>query len=369
MNWISVVVCVVATPLCAQLRIIDPKPGAYLSGPYEIRIESHLDDVVRTVLYVDGEVAATREGAASRIELDFGEEIKRHELTVEMIDASGSIFRSPTVTTRALRVDYQETTRLVLVSAIVKTRSNKALLDLSRDDFRVLEEDEPLEIRSFMKEEVPLDLVLLLDTSSSMKEDIDALRKAAALFVMQLDPPDRVSIIEFNNEPKKLIDFSTNRKRLLDVIAGLNSYGETALFDALEMGILALKDRRRGRRAVVLFTDGRDSRYEEPETKRRLYLRTIAMAQDCEINLFTLGLGKKIHEAALQSMAMETGGRYYFARKSRQLETVFSELLSDLRSLYLLGVVPRNDRKGFHALEISVRKSGARVYARKGYTL
>ena len=353
----------------AQLEITDPERGAYVSGEYEVLLKAENPSaIVMVQLFLDGGVVFSQEGWVERIVVDFGETIDRHELYASVRYQDGATVRSSVVTTRALRVDYEETARLLLLGVVVKTRSNRPIIDLSRDDFLVFENGQPLSIRSFYKEDLPLDLVFLLDTSSSLREDgIDALKHAAITFIQKLSSSDRVALYEFKKAPRKLTGFTTDRKRLIQEIESLEALGETALFNAAHLGLEDLLGRRKGRKAMVLFTDGRDSFYEDPHDKARMMREAITKAQNQEVTLFNLGLGK-VNGPVLERMAEETGGRYYHADNPRRLPEIFNDILTDLKSQYILGVEPNPRGAGFQKIDVKVKKRRAVVYARKGYT-
>ena len=354
----------------AQVRVVDPEPGGYVSGEYEIQLAADQPELIQeTRFYIDGRLVSSGKGWIAGLLYDFGEAIEAHTIHAEVIEKNGGRQESERVTTRALRVDYEETTRLILLSAVVKTRANKPLTGLDADDFEVLHNGRALPIESFHKEALPLDLVLLLDTSSSLRnEGFPELKQSSIQFLNELTRSDQVLLFEFKNEPHRLLGFTTDRKRLVQQINELKPSGATALFDALLLGLDSLGSRRRGRKAVVLFTDGRDTRYEEPQRKAKLLRRAISQAQNQEVTVFTIGLGDKIHKQALETIAEETGGRYLFADKAIRLPQRFAELVEDLKNQYILGVRPPDSGSGFHALEIKVKKRRAVVYARKGYT-
>ncbi len=356
--------------LFAQIEITDPTDGAYVSGEYEVRLATKDPvDIKRTALYLDGKLAIEKSGWTPRLVVDFGETIERHELYAALETNSGEKLVSQIVITRKLHIDYSETTRVVLLGAVVKSRSNKPIVGLTKNHFSVFENGKPLVIENFYKEQLPLDLVMLLDTSSSLRDQgIHDVKQASSAFINRLETADRVALYEFKRNPHKLLDFTNDRKRLQAKITGLESLGETALFNALHLGLKDLRGRRKGRKALLLFTDGRDSFYDDPRDKARMMRQAIIMAQDQEVTIFTLGLGKKIHRPALERIAEETGGRFYYADNSSKLAQTFSEILIDLKNQYMLGVIPQAQGAGFRKLEIKVKKRGAVVHSRKGYT-
>lgn len=360
----------ITTWCLGQVQVIDPLNGSYLSGPYEVLLAAeNPQSIASTEIFLDGSRVLAAAGFQEKIFLDFGDDLSAHELYARVIMVGGQTFTSKTVRSRALEINLVATSEVILLTAVVKTRRNKFITGLSQTSFSVMENNRKLKISTFHRERLPLDLVLLLDTSSSLRvKGIDTVKAAAVTFLKHLDASDRVSLYEFKNNPIKLLDFTTDRKRLIEQIASLEALGETALFDSLTQGLADLKGRRRGRKALVLFTDGRDSVYEEPETKGRLLRQSIARAQNQEVTLFTIGLGSRVHKGAMERLALETGGRYHHAEGVTDLSGIFAEIIIDLKHQYVLGVVSKSTGSGFQRLDITVRKRGAIVYARKGYT-
>ncbi|QTD47692.1 VWA domain-containing protein [Sulfidibacter corallicola] len=378
MRWIHLLpwalvwaAAVSGSSLLAQVRILDPLEGAYVSDRYEVVLEIAEPSVVtRTQLLLNEEPVFDKEGAHTAVVVDFGETIEQHHIVARLVLQSGETVASPAVVTKALRVDFETTARVLLLSALVKNGRGSPILGLERKDFRVFEDGNPVEIRSFFTERLPLDLVLVLDTSSSLgQEGITTVRKAAHSFVQNLADSDRVAIFEIKNEPIKVLGFTNDRKQMTASIGGLNSKGQTALFDSLGAALNDLEGRKRGRRAIVMFTDGRDSIYELARNKAYQMRVAIERAQNAETVVYTIGLGKKINRGALETIAADTGGRFLYADRALRLPKLFQEVVLDLKHQYVLGVVPKATNTGYHALKVEVRKRRARVVTRKGYTL
>lgn len=353
-----------------SLEILDPVNDALVSGDYEMVLRTdQAEAVVRTEVLINDVVVFNEEGWQPTPTVDFGEDFTRQIVQARIAMSDGSAVLSDPLRTRELKVFYEETSRLILVSAIVRSRFNRPVELLSQEDFRVFEGRQELEIATFNSEQVPLDLVLMLDTSSSLRGAMDTLKTAASAFLDKLQQVDRVALYSFANESDHVMGFTNDRKLMRKHIDAFEAYGETALFDTLLLSLDAISQRNRGRRAIVLFTDGRDSVYEEPREKARFFRDAVNQAQKNEVVVFTIGLGKRINEDALTALSEETGGRYYHADGFADLSDRFAQVLADLRNQYLLGVIPASNQPGFHELEIKVKKMGAKVYARKGYTI
>lgn len=352
-----------------HVTIVDPVGGSYVSGNYAILLETDVaDKVAQTRVFLDQSLVEELPGWQAEMVISFGDGTRSYEIQVELDLVDGQTIRSPMVRTKALKVDYVETSRAILISTVVKNRKRQHLTDLDRSQFQVFEDGKALKIQSFDYENLPLDLVMVLDTSSSLREGIVDLKRAAAAFLKQLSATDLVALLEIKNKPRKIQDFTNDQKLLMGHIEAMESLGQTALFDTVELGLAAFPEKRRGRRTIILFTDGRDSVYEEPYFKAKLLRNIITQAQNNEVTLFAVGLGKRINAPALERMAEDTGGRFIFAENPQRLPAAFGEIILDLKHQYVLGVLPESRRKGFHELDVRVAKRGAKVFARKGYT-
>jgi VWFA-related protein len=148
---------------------------------------------------------------------------------------------------------------LVQVPAVVTDHSGKFVTDLSRGDFSVSEDGKRQEISIFAAVKQPFSAVLVLDTSNSAEDRLKVIQNAAVTFTGQLRPDDRVMVISFDNEVRKLTDFTNDRTELERAIRGTESGFGKLLYEAVARALESLRDVE-GRRAVILFSDGVDMR-------------------------------------------------------------------------------------------------------------
>lgn len=341
--------------LAQELRLEWPQPGSPATGECEVHWRTlDLPGAQRVRLYLDEVLAQELPGDATSAVLDFGVG-QAHLVRVEVQDGAGQWLSSPAVRTRGIRFDFEETSRILLLPIALRSRSGKVPGDLDPRRFRVFEAGQVVQVQSVFRENLPLDLVLLLDTSSSMKGAMADLQAAAHAFLAGLAEEEAVAIVQFHSQVLVLQGFSSDKGLLASRLANLQPRGETALFDALLAGLELLAGRARGKRALVLFTDGRDSVYEEAAQQAALFHRVVAKAQMQELPLFTLGLGKTIQPEMLQALAAETGGRFLGVGSSRDLPAAFDTLLQELRQQIILAVVPQASTPGFHSWQVKLR--------------
>ena len=148
-------------------------------------------------------------------------------------------------------------TDLVTVPLIATDRSGMYITDLRKEEFTISEDDVAQEIAVFGKVAAPFHVVLLLDTSSSTRDKLREIQRAASTFVEQLQPVDRVKVISFDDKVNDLNQFTSDRDVLRAAINGTKSGDGTKVYDAVELAVNTIR-RINGRKAIVLFSDGMD---------------------------------------------------------------------------------------------------------------
>lgn len=148
-------------------------------------------------------------------------------------------------------------TDLVTVPLIATDRGGMYITDLRKEEFTITEDDVQQEIAVFGRVAAPFHVVLLLDTSSSTRDKLKEIQRAANTFVEQLQPVDRVKVISFDDKVNDLNQFTSDRDVLRAAINGTRSGEGTKVYDAVELAVNTIR-RINGRKAIVLFSDGMD---------------------------------------------------------------------------------------------------------------
>jgi Ca-activated chloride channel family protein len=160
-------------------------------------------------------------------------------------------------------------------------------------------------------------------------------------------------------------------RRLKRGLDELKPNGGTSLYDALFLAAEAI-DQREGRHVVIAVTDGGDttSRLNIASAMKRLH-EADAVVYPILVVPIRANAGRNIGgENALQIIAMRTGGKVYAATLGKELDQVFTEILRDLRTQYLIGFYPRGappTKDGFHRLQLRTKRPGLMVQTRSGY--
>lgn len=257
---------------------------------------------------------------------------------------------------------------LVELYTSVFDRQGRPVAGLSQQEFRVKEDGVAQEISRFEQvRDLPVHAGILLDTSSSMAEKLEAARAAAlTFFETSIRPRDRVALITFNDRPYLAIPFTNDRKAFGLGLAGLKAERGTALYDSLIYSLFYFTGIT-GQRALIVLSDGKD------ESSRFDFDQTLDYARRAGITLYTISLGlpKKEVEArkALTRLAEETGGRSFFLEAESDLAAIYAVIDQELRSQYLVAYQSSNnsrDRK-FRAVNLEVERRSVEVKTLTGY--
>lgn len=260
--------------------------------------------------------------------------------------------------------------RMVSVYSTVTDGHGRLVPELTKDDFEILDNQQPQPIALFDASIQPVTVVVMLDTSASMTAHLDLLRAAASQFFIRLLPADKARVGAFNDKIQISARFTSDRDDLIGELAGLDYGNPTRLYDAIAVGLDALKNIE-GRRVILVFTDGDDTASDVGMGK------IVDRARVEDVMIYSIGLQSEFFngqrkvrsrpDRGLRKLAEETGGGYFELEKSDELGATFTRVAQELHSQYLLGfALPVLDGK-VHKLELRIRKAGMQVRARKTY--
>ena len=294
-------------------------------------------------------------------------------------------------------------TNLVTIPVSVSDRDGSYVPSLSEQNFKIFEDGVEQKIEYFGTSDKPFTVVLLIDVSPSTSFKIEEIQAAAAAFVEQLLPHDRVMVIEFDSSVHVLTEPTVDREQVYRAIRKTGFGSGTSLYEAVEYSIRKRLGKIEGRKAVVLFTDGVDT-----TSSRAGYVSTLQDAQESEAVIYpiyyntflqnmgigggngpmttsptlgipgTIGIGqtRRISEAYangrtyLTQLAQLTGGRVFRAESTtRGLSAAFESIAEELRRQYVLGYYPQNvgspgDRKG---IRVRVNRPKLVIRSRDSY--
>lgn len=272
---------------------------------------------------------------------------------------------------------FRVNVRLVNVFTTVTDSRGAPVANLTRNDFRVLEDGVQQSISVFDKEsELPLSIVLEVDTSESTRRDIKLEIASAKRFVHSImRPVDRLSVFQITENVDQLTRFTSDVKYIDRGIESLTSGAGTSLYDAIFLGADSLVDRQ-GRKVMVLITDGGDT------TSHTDYANALRRAQQAEAIVYSIivvpveaDAGRNLGgEHALIQISHDTGGKYYYASGLNDLDEAFQQISEELRTQYLLAYYPNRQvaDSPFRRITVEVTKKDAdgqpyQVRHRAGY--
>jgi Ca-activated chloride channel homolog len=269
---------------------------------------------------------------------------------------------------------YQENldVPLVEVYAAVKDSQGRPVLDLKREDFRILDGGVPQQIVRFERvSDLPVSVALLIDTSASMVKSLPEAQRAALGFLQAtLSPRDRAALIPFSESPRLAVKLTNDLPTLAGALAGLQAERGTALWDSLVFGLHYLQgglQGGRGQRALLLLTDGGD------RSSRFSFDEALEFARRSGVALYTVGLAVSKLDIEVRKhlarLAEETGGRSFFPDAASDLAGVYASIQEELRSRYLLVYQPASPpRPGeYRPVAVQLDRPGVTVEALRGY--
>ncbi len=271
---------------------------------------------------------------------------------------------------------FRSSTKLVRLIVSVKDAKGQAIGTLEKSNFQVTDSGVKQSISIFEHHtEVPLSVSLLLDVSGSTGKDlayeVESLKKFIRALLKEGNPQDSISIYSFDSDVTQLRSFTRNEARLRAALDGIHPSGGTSLFDAAYLAARQIEGRD-GRHVIVIVTDGGDTTSKESfQTSLRTVQLSEAIVYPILVTPITTDPGRNLGgERVLAQFAEYTGGRVFEPSASNQLDRIFTEILRDLRTQYLLGYYPANlpaELPKFHPVRVSVDRPELKVSTRSGY--
>jgi VWFA-related protein len=255
----------------------------------------------------------------------------------------------------------------VSIDVAVK-QGGRPVTGLTAGDFELLDNGVPQTISQLSYETLPIDLTVALDVSQSVTGSVlDQLRRGVQELARDLTAKDRLRVLTFNVRITRLIDFGAPLREIDAAFDTIRPLGTTALRDAVAVALTTPSSPDR-RQLLVVFSDGDD----RSSTTTRESLLDAARRTTPTIGFVLASPPALAADPSLQiygQLAKETGGFLEFARADRSLGPTFRKVLTEFRRSYVLYFVPTGvERAGVHTLAVKVKREGAEVRARTGYT-
>jgi Ca-activated chloride channel homolog len=246
------------------------------------------------------------------------------------------------------------------------------MMELPKSAFQIYENGVRQEIKGFRREDVPVSLGLIIDSSASMTDKRDRVAAAALALVQSSNPDDEVFIVNFADAPSLDVDFTNDAAKLKKGLSRVDSHGETAMRDAIRTAIDHLKGRnKKDKKVLVVVTDGNDnSSLASLESVMRA-------AQQSEVLIYSVALlsDETPHEAdrakrALDALAHATGGQVYYPQDVSEIDRIAPQIAHEIRNQYIVTYSPATQEMdgSYRQIRVLVDSPGvANVRTRSGY--
>jgi VWFA-related protein len=316
--------------------------------------------------------------------------------------------------------------KVVNVLATVRDKHGKIVNSLGKDDFLLEEDGSPQTIRYFVREtDIPLTLGLLVDTSLSQRDVIEQERNASGAFVNDVLRADKDTafLIHFDSEVELLQDLTSSPLKISSALqeiqlarpdrsggqypgggggGGRQSRAGTLLYDSIFLASDELMQKQKGRKAIVILTDGVD------QGSKLSMERAIESAQRADTMVYTIyftgsegggwirhggGMGwpggggrrgggwpgggggypqprmKYDGKKVLERISRETGGRMFEVGKKETITQIFADIQDELRNQYNLGYTPdqKDTAVDYRHIKVTAKQKDLTVQAREGY--
>ncbi len=263
---------------------------------------------------------------------------------------------------------------LVNLYLTVCNHKGRLILDLGRESFSVFEDGQPQLITHFSREtDLPLTMVLLVDTSGSVRDKLHFEKEAASAFLQATlrRNRDKAALVTFDYDFELRQDYTDDPAALSTALRHIIAGGGTRLYDALYFVIQNKLNGAEGRKAIILITDGDD------KSSRRSPQEVIDLAHRNGVAIYAVSMNalgmqwsaSERSDEVLKVLASETGGIGLFPKKLDKLTLTFEKIANELRSQYTIGYRSTNPRRDgtFRRIRIEMKKSHYSVRTRAGY--
>jgi Ca-activated chloride channel homolog len=277
---------------------------------------------------------------------------------------------------------FKSGTELVALNVTVTDPRQNYVAGLGANDFAVYEDGIKQEVAFFAASEIPIDLILLVDSSSSMADKMPVAREAALGFIRTLRAGDRAAIVAFNDTTKVLQPLTGETQRLEAAIAATNPSGATALNNAVyvalrEFGRSVKQAGEVRRQAIAVFSDGEDT------ASLMTFDDVLNQARRSGVSIYTIALQSRLarqnhngrryfsqSDFSMKTLAQDTGGLSFFPEKIQDLAGVYGRIAADIGAQYSMAYAPKNGRPDGRFRRVVVQvlsRPDARPRTRLGY--
>ena len=237
-------------------------------------------------------------------------------------------------------------TDLVTLTLTVTDLYGRYVSGLNKNAFQITDNGEPQEITFFSDSDAPVSVGILFDVSGSMSGDkINKARKALSRFILTSHPSDEYFLIAFNSRAQLLLDRTRDGEAVLQKLTLVQPKSNTALYDAVYLGIERVTRGAHQKRALLIISDGQDnaSRYNFGEVRR--------LMKEADVVTYSVGImsrGDTMSGAGMQGQSFldeissVTGGKSFYPDTDVEMDEIFERIALELRHQYSIGYTPKD---------------------------
>ena len=272
-----------------------------------------------------------------------------------------------------IEIDDDEITidsSIVLLNATITDKNGKASSSLNKTQFQIFENGIEQKISYFSKQETPFAAVVLIDTSGSMERRVSMARAATIKFLDGIRAYDSVAIFNFDSKITLVQDFSSLRD-LLPKVYDLKASGWTVLNDAIFNATDRLRKREEKRKAIVVLSDGADTRSGRSSKKALKYaLENNITIYTVDMSSVNSGGNRRLqNKRVLKNFAKKSGGKFIETPGGREMRAAFETIVKDLGIQYTIGYSSTNQKRDgkWRKIDLQVTDKNLLVRTREGY--
>jgi len=268
---------------------------------------------------------------------------------------------------------------LVNVTATVLDDQGKYLDGLKLDDFQVFEDGEEQKISFFSHDlRVPISVGVLIDSSGSMRHKLQQALTTVREIALALSPQDEMFVISFNSDVELRQHFTSNMQQVQRTLRVIKAGGETAAYDAIQLGMEEMKTAKHNKKILLLVTDGFDTKSHMSSTqvedilkRSEVLVYAIGIDDDDDDPLVLRRTRYHIYHYMLGRLTSVSGGRAFrlFTGRNYALNSLAQVLLEELHQQYTLSYYPTSlpDKNTWRQVDVKVKKAGSQIRHRTGY--
>ena len=267
---------------------------------------------------------------------------------------------------------------LVNLTTTVTDDRGQYIDDLKGEDFQVFEDGQLQKVSFFSHDQkVPVSVGILIDNSGSMRHKLQQALQTVREIALALSPEDEVFLITFSNNAELRQKFTRNSQDVQKALRGIKSSGETAAYDAVQLGLKEMQNAMHNKKVLLLVTDGFDTRskinatqVEELLKRSETLLYAIGIDDDDNDPLVLRRTRYHIYHYMLSKLTTISGGMAYrlFTGRNYALQNLASILLEELHQQYTLSYYPTSvSDERWRNVEVKVSRPGVLIRTRAGY--